>query len=234
MDAAGRMRRHLHAAARHHDRRGRAARHPARAARGLQRPPMDRLRLRADARLAAADDRLTRRPLRPSNDVHRRADHLHRRLARLWPCPVTDDADHLAGCPGRGRRDRLLDLARPPGRELSRSRAWGGVRCVGRRHRRRGGARPDPGRRDHQRHQLAWDLPGQRADRDRGDDRHAGARRRVAVAGGHAARLRRVRSADDRPGQPGLRLHPGIRPRLGRHRESSDVWPPVACCWPGS
>jgi hypothetical protein len=70
---------------------------------------------------------------------------------------------------GGWRRDHLLDLAGPG----ARSPGWRG-------------ARADPGWRDHERDQLARDFPGQRADRNPGDDRHAEASGRVTGAGGDA------------------------------------------------
>ena len=78
VDADRRLGGDLHAAARHHRRQRRAARHPALAALELLRPAVGRQRLLADARRVPADRRRARRPLRAAARVRHRARRLHR------------------------------------------------------------------------------------------------------------------------------------------------------------
>ena len=81
------VRRHVHAAARRHDRQRRAAGHPDVAEGQLQRPAMGRRRLRADAGGAPADHRLAGRPVRAPARVHDRPGRssASARCSPAWP-----------------------------------------------------------------------------------------------------------------------------------------------------
>ena len=67
---------------------------------------VDRQRLHADVRGAAADGRRARRSLRAPPDVRHRREHLHGRLRGRCPGADHRDAHPGARAPGRGRRDR--------------------------------------------------------------------------------------------------------------------------------
>ena len=109
VDADRGLHRDVHVAARHHDRECRAAGHPARPARQLRRAAVGRRRLRADARGAAADRRLARRPLGPPRCLRDR--HRLFTVASLL-CGLAPHADRpqlLARAAGDRRRVHVLD-----------------------------------------------------------------------------------------------------------------------------
>ena len=114
-DAGRRLPRHVHAAARRHDRERRAARHPDLAEGVLLRPAVGRRRLRADAGRAAADRRLARRHVRPQVAL----------LASGWsssPSPRCSAASPpitcSSSCPGAPRASAAPSCSR------SRWRCW--------------------------------------------------------------------------------------------------------------
>ncbi len=174
------LRSDLHAAARHHGRERRAARHPALAALELLRPAVGRQRLLADARRVPAHLRRARRPLRPAPPVHDRPRHLHGLLGRLRAVRLAARAEPRARRAGHRRRDDARDLARADRRRVPRQGARRRVRRLRRRDRRRRRRRPGRRRIDHLGHRLGMDLLRQRADRHRRRLPHAHAGLRVA------------------------------------------------------
>ena len=83
---------------------------------------MDRQRLHADLRGAAADRRRARRPLRPPPHVRDRPRHLHARFSRRRAGADDRRADRRPRAAGRRRRDRHAahaDAALPPSRPRS-------------------------------------------------------------------------------------------------------------------
>ena len=133
-------------------------------------------RLRADARGAAADRGLDRRPRRPPSACSPPGSSSSRSARRSAASPR---ARCSCRCHGRCRASAARSCSRPRWRCWPRRSRRGArrrvcrVRCDHRhRRRRRAGAR----RRDHQRAELALDLLRQRPDRNRRPHRDAAAR----------------------------------------------------------
>ncbi len=163
--------------ARRHHRQHRPAVHRQGPRHQRHQPDLDRHRLHAGLRRAAAARRPAGRPLRPPPHLHDRPGRLRRRLDARWPGHQRDAAARRPWPPGLRRGARV---PRRPGADHhhlpGRPRPQPGVRRVRRHVRRRRGRRPDPRwladrlgllalRRRHPR--LADDLPHQRADRHR-------------------------------------------------------------------
>ena len=107
VDARRRLRRDVHAAARHHDRERRAAGHREGPGLVVLRSAVGRRRLRAVARRAAADRRVARRPPRPPPGLRRSASRSSRPprcSAALATSPLF--LDLARGAAGHRRRRR--------------------------------------------------------------------------------------------------------------------------------
>ena len=165
-----RLRRHLHAPARHHRGEHGAAEDPAGPRRQLLRPAVGHRRLRALARRARPDRGLARRPARAPPRLRRRAGDLLRRLAALRARPRPDLPQPRPRPAGGRRRDHVRGQPRAgrPGvpRRPRAGHGDGHLRRLDRRLRRR---RPADRRRPHRRPRLAVGLPRQRPGRDRDD-----------------------------------------------------------------
>ena len=218
VDARSRLARRLHAAARHHDRRGRAAGYRTLARRRAVRSAMGGRRLRAVARRVPADSRCDRRPRRTARGVRHRHRRVHARLAALRPRRRPDLPRARPRRPGRRRRDHVRDVACAALDRVPRPRARHGVRGLRRRDRRRGRRRPGARRRDHQRPVVALDLLREPADRDPRPRRHAPADRRVPRSERPAAGLGGLRDVQRGAGAARVRADPLQRGRLGLDR----------------
>ena len=186
VDPHSRLRRDLHAAARHHGRERRAAGHPALAAFELQRPAVGGQRLRADAGRVPAHVGLARRPVRTPAGVHLRPGRLHALLSGVRPGLEPAGAQPRAGRTGDRRGDDVRHLAGADRPGVPRQGARHRLRRVRRSDRCRRGDRAGRRRRDHLDRRLVVDLLRQRADRRarRDPDAHAGGR--VARSRGQA------------------------------------------------
>ncbi len=228
MDPRPDLDRDVHAAAGHHGRQRRPARHPAQPARQPVEPAVGRRRLLADARRLPAHRRLARRPARPPARLLDRLRHLHRRLVPLRDRRRSDPAQLRPGAPGGRRRGDVRHLAGADRPGVPRQRPGDRVRHLGGDDRRRGRRRPAGRRPDHRAPRLGMDLLRQRADRGARDRPHRaapGQRRRAGPRADRPARpgdlLRRPLPADLRPdprqpGRLGQRRHRRLAGRLGR------------------
>ncbi len=159
-------------------------------------------------RVVAPHRRHPRRPVRSAAPLRDRAGDLHRWVAAVRIGAVTPDADPLESPSGSRRSDPVRNLARTARPDVPRPRTRRRLRCLGCGHRDLDGARTDPRRDHHHRHQLAGNLLGQHPHRNRGDRDRAVAARRVEAPSGVATGLGRIRHADGRAGRPRLRPHP--------------------------
>ena len=221
VDPGGGRRRHLHAAARRHDRERRPPRHPAGVRSLAVRPAVGDRRLRADARRAPAHGRLARRPLRAPPAVLDRHRRLHARLAAVRPGRRIDVPQPQPGVPGHRRRDHVRHRPGDHRQRLPRARPRRRLRRLRRGHRRRRRGRPGDRRRAHQRALVALDLPGQHPGGRGGADHHPARGRRVERPEPAPGRLPRPRHLQPRPRRAGVRADPLQRRRLeldDRHR----------------
>ena len=111
VDARGRLRGDVHAAARHHDRQRRAAQDRRRPALELLRHPVGDRRLCADARRAAAHHWGAGRPARPQARLRDRSRTLLGHVPALRPGPELHVPDSRPRRSGHRRGDHVLDLA---------------------------------------------------------------------------------------------------------------------------
>ncbi len=199
---------------------------------------VDRQRLRAGLRGAAADRRRARRPLRAQAHVPGGALRCSPPppLAPRWR-PAPSCSWPPARCRGAGAAMvtpltlTLLAEAFPAARRGMALGVWSGVSGIGRR------ARPAGGRRRRAGHLLALDLLDQRPDRPRAD------------AAGRAPAAREPRPLRHaRPARPGAGVHRRVRhrvrpraravARLDLHHDPRLVERAAPCCWryssPGS
>ena len=183
VDARRGLRRHLHAAARHHRRQHGAARDPEGPRRQLHRPAVGDRRLRALARRAGAHRRLARRPARPPprlRDRPRRSSRVASLLCALAPDPTfLNLARGLQGIGGAIMFAVSLALVAQEFPSRPRTRHGDGHLRRDDRHRRRD--RPAGRRPADRRPRLGVGLPAQRADRHRRDRRHLLEAGRVAA-----------------------------------------------------
>ena len=172
VDARRGLRRHLHAAARHHRGQHRAAGDPEGPRRQLHRPAVGDRRLRALARRPGPDRRLAGRPARPPARLRGRARDLLRRLAALRARARPHLPQPRPRPAGRRRRGDVRGLPRPrrPG-VPQRRRAGHGDGHLRRLDRDRRRGRPAGRRPADRRPRLGVGLPDQRPDRP-GHDRH--------------------------------------------------------------
>ena len=200
--------RDVHAAAGHHGRQRRPARHPARPRRQPLQPAVGRRRLLADARRAVAHRRLARRPARPPVGLLAWLRPFHRGLLPLWDLRRPDPAQPGARPAGDRRRGDVRHLARPDRPGVPRPRAGDGVRRLGGDGRRRGGDRADGRRPDHRASRLGVDLLRQHPDRRGGDRPHRAAAGQRGRPGPPARRSARVGHLLGRPFPADLRPDP--------------------------
>ena len=175
---------HHHARRAAHDHPGRdggehrAAAHPDRPGLLVDQPVLGDERVHADVRRAAAARRAGGRHPRPPPHVHRRAHHLHARLAGRRPGDHGGNAARRPRHPGRRRRARLARRARAGRQLLPRGKGAGqGARHLLRRGDRRQLARAGPRRADHRVALLALGALHQRPDRHRRRRDHSAVRR---------------------------------------------------------
>jgi hypothetical protein len=194
--------------------------HPGQPGDGHRRPGVGHQRLHPRLRWTPPPGRPDRRPARPPPGLRDRRPDLHGRLPPRRHGDHPRPAPHHAGRPRCRLRTGGAHGPRPRHRQLPR-------RCrprPGHRHLRRLRwpgriGRPAPRRRADRRRLVAVDLVDQRARRAGPGLRHApGPGRRRPPPG--PARRRRRPHVDRRSHRAGLRLPPGRRERMERHRHT--------------
>ena len=165
VDSRPQLDRDVHAAAGHHGRQRRPARHPARPRRQPLQPAVGRRRLLADARRLPAHGGLAGRPAGPPPRLLARPRPLHLRLVPLRDRRRPDPAQPGPRPAGDRRRGDVRHLARPDRPGVPRQGPGDGVRRLGRDGRRRGRGRAAGRRPDHRAPRLGMDLLRQHPDR---------------------------------------------------------------------
>ena len=184
-------------------------------------PAVDRQRLHPRLRRVPAARRPRSRPVRHAAALHRRARHLHRRLARERRRDLVRHARRRPRPPGPRRRARLAGGARDRhAHVLGRRRAHEGTRSLERHRGGRRRRRPAARRRAHRDALVALGLLHQPADRHRrrpARAAHDHERGRRGEAGDERRRRRGHR--DERPARARLRDRQGRLVRLGLRQD---------------
>ena len=223
VDADRRLRRHVHVAARHHDRECRAAEDRRRPARELLRHPVGDRCLRADAGVAPADHRNARRPVREAAAVHDRPAAVRIHIAAVRAVAERAVPDLCPGRPGNRRGDHVRHLAGAAGPGVPWPRTRHRAGHLGRHDRRRYRDRPAARRNPHRGLGLVLDLLHQRPDRHRRGVPDDDQGRRVAQPAGQRDRLDRDRDVYRGAVPARARSDPRQRGRLGERADRRSV-----------